>query len=52
MRIIQCIYKVFEHEYIGCLSIHSTHLTANNSTNNNVVFFVVSNLKIVNYNNY
>ena len=37
---------------IGCLNIHGTHLTAKNSTNNNVVFFVVSDLKIVYYNNY
>ena len=31
----------------GCLNIHRTHTTANNSTNNNVVFFFVSDLKIV-----
>ena len=37
---------------IGCLSIHGTHVTANNSTNNNVVFFFVSDLKTVYYNNY
>ena len=30
---------------IGCLNMHETHLTANNSTNNNVVFFFVSDLK-------
>ena len=34
-----------------CLKIHGTHMIANNSTNNNVFFFV-SDLKIVNYNNY
>ena len=36
----------------GCLKIHGTHVTANNSTNNNVVFFFVLDLKIVYYNNY
>ena len=37
----------------GCLNIHETHVTANNSTNNNyVVFFFVSDLNIVHYNNY
>ena len=36
---------------IGCLNIHGTHVTANNSTNDNVFFFV-SDLKIVYYNNY
>ena len=28
-------------------NIHETHVTVNNSTNNNVVFFFVSDLKIV-----
>ena len=37
---------------IGCLNIQGTQVTANNSSNNNVVFFFVSNLKIVYYNNY
>ena len=37
--------------YIGRLNIHGTHVTATNSTNNNVVFFFVSDLKIVYYNN-
>ena len=37
--------------YIRCLNIHGTHVTANNSTNNNVFFFV-SDLKIVYSNNY
>ena len=32
---------------IGCLN---THVTANNSTNYNVVFFFVSDLKTVYYN--
>ena len=35
-----------EH-YIGCLNIHGIHVAANNSINNNVVFFFVSDLKIV-----
>ena len=38
--------------YIGYLIIHRTHVTANNSINNNVVFFLVSDLKIVYYNDY
>ena len=38
--------------YIGYLNIHGTHVTAHNSTNNNIVFFFVSDLKIVYYNNY
>ena len=29
-----------------------THVTTNNSTNNNVEFFFISELKIVYYNNY
>ena len=37
---------------IGCLDIHGNHVTANNSTNDNVVFFFVSDLKIAYYNNY
>ena len=37
---------------IGYLRIHGTHVTANDSTNNNVVFFFVLDLKIVYYNNY
>ena len=36
---------------IGCLDIHGTYGTANNSTNYNVFFFV-SDLKIVYYKNY
>ena len=35
-----------------CLSILGTHMTVNNFTNNNAVFFFVSNEKIVYYNNY
>ena len=38
--------------YIGCLNIHETHVTANNSVNNYAVFFFVSDLKIVYYNRY
>ena len=38
--------------YIGCVNIHGSHVTANNSNNYNVVFFFVSDLKIVYYNNY
>ena len=34
------------------MSQYGTHVTANNSTNNNVVFFFVSDLKIAYYNNY
>ena len=30
---------------IGCLNIHGTHVTANNSTTNNIVLFLVSDLK-------
>ena len=32
---------------IGCLTIYGTHVTANNSTNNNVLFFFDTDLKIV-----
>ena len=35
------------HNYIECLKIHGTHLTANNSTNNNVMFFFVLDSEIV-----
>ena len=34
------------------LNIQGTHVTTNNSTNNNVGFFFASDLKIVYYNNY
>ena len=37
---------------IGCLNTRGTYVTANNSTNDNVLFFFVSDLKIVYYNNY
>ena len=42
----------FIKSFIGCLNIHENPVTANNSTNNNAVFFFVSDLKIVYYNNY
>ena len=32
--------------------LRGTHVTPNNSTNNNVVFYLVYDLKIVYYNNY
>ena len=37
---------------IGCLNIHGTHVTVNNSTNDYGMFFFVSDLKIIYYNNY
>ena len=37
---------------IECLNIHVTHISANKFTNKNVMFFFVSDLKIVYYNNY
>ena len=36
----------------ACLNICETHVTANNSANNNGAFFFASDLKIVHYNNY
>ena len=36
---------------VWCLNIHWTHVTANNSTNNNVVLSFVSDFKTVYYNN-
>ena len=38
--------------FIECLDIHGTHVTVNNFTNSNNVFFFVSDLKIIYYNNY
>ena len=35
-----------------CPNIHGTHVTTNNSTNNNVEFFFVSDFKIVYNKNY
>ena len=37
---------------IECLILCGIHVTANNSTDNNVAFFFVSDLKIVYNNNY
>ena len=33
------MYRVSQYEHTGCLNIHGTHVTANNSTNNNVESF-------------
>ena len=33
------------HTHRGCLNMHGTHMTANNSTNNNVVFFACFRFK-------
>ena len=41
-----------EDSNLGCLNIHWTNKTDNNSTNNNFGFFFVSDLKIVYNNNY
>ena len=41
-----------KQQYTRCLNIHRTCVTANNTTYNNLVFFIVSDLKIVYYNNY
>ena len=38
--------------HTGCLDIYGTNVPANNSSNNDVVFFLVSDLKIEYYNNY
>ena len=35
-----------------CFNIHGTYVAANDFTNNNVIFFVVLDLKVVYYNNY
>ena len=51
-RVSQYTWNPYDCKYLGCLNIHETHVTANNSTNNNVVFFFVLDLKIVFYNNY
>ena len=40
------------HVNTGCLNIYRTYVTAIDSNNNYVVFFFVSDLKIVYYNNY
>ena len=43
--------KLSTKKLIGCLNILGAHVTAINSTNYNVLFFFVSDLKIVCYNN-
>ena len=43
---------LWQFSSIGSLNIHGTYVIVNYSTNNNVVFFFVSDLKIVYYNNY
>ena len=43
---------VFLSIYIACLNIYGTHVTANDLFNNNVEFFLVSDLKKVYYINY
>ena len=49
----ECVYKPYIFKkYIGCVNIHGTHVTANESAYYNVVFFFVSDLKTVYYNNY
>ena len=40
------------HRGTECLNIYGTHVTAHNSTTNDIVFFIVSDLKIIYYNNY
>ena len=46
------ISYIKDERNMGCLNIHRTHVTVNNSTNKNAVFIFVSDLKIVYYNNY
>ena len=46
-----CFLFVFSH-FLFTLLIHGTHVTANNSTTYNVVFFFTSHLKIIDYNKY
>ena len=46
------IHGTYTTANIRCLNTHGTHATANNSTNDNVVFFLVSDLKIQYYNKY
>ena len=52
---IYCINRISSGFSITCierLNIHVTHVTVNNSINNNNIVFFVSDLKIVYYNNY
>ena len=46
----QCL-SIYVYIYIRYLNIHETHVSATNPSNNNVVFFLVSDLKIIYYNN-
>ena len=46
------VRHIRQDQYIRCLNIYGTHVTANNSYNNNVVFFFVLDSKIICYNNY
>ena len=49
-----CVNKdvnLFAFDNAGCLNMHRTHVTANNSTTNNV-FFSATDLKMVYCNNY
>ena len=48
VHILKCERYFCRTLYIGCLNIHGTHVTVNN----NAMFFFVSDLKIVYYNNY
>ena len=43
--------SVRDTHHRGFLNVHGTHVTANYSTNKNGVFFFISDLKIVYYNN-
>ena len=40
-------YSMSNFVHIGCLNIYGTHVTANTSPNNKILFFFVSDLKIV-----
>ena len=44
------LFLLTQYIYVGCLNIHGIHVSANCSTNNNAVFFYVSDQKLV-YNN-
>ena len=37
---------------VGCINIRGTHVATNNSKTNNILFFLISELKIVYYNKY
>ena len=40
MSIQYFMLSFFSHPYIGYPNVHGTHVTANNSTTNNIVFFL------------